>query len=361
MERVLSLKVNDLVSKGYDIHIITTDQAGRPRFFELDERIQVYDLDINHEENNGGALWRKLLNFPIKRYQHRKRLIRLLHQLKADIVVSMFGEEAFFLPSINDGSVKVLEYHFSKLKRLQYNRTGLWSLVDRWRTKKDAEAVQAFDRFVVLTEEDRDLWGRLPNMCVIPNPLPFESEARADMYAKRIIAAGRYDFQKNFEALIDIWSRIASDYPDWTLHIYGDGSLREELQRKVDALGLGQNLTLERPTKQIAQEYLSSSIYAMTSRYEGLPMVLLEAQAVGLPIISYACKCGPRDIITDAVDGFLIEEGDAAAFTAKLRLMMTDQELRQRMSLAAHSASARYRLPDIMQQWQTLFEEVLAR
>lgn len=360
MERVLSLKVNDLVAKDYDIHIVTTDQAGRPLFFELDKRVKVYDLGINHEENNGGPLWKKLRDFPIKRYKHRKRLRRLLCQLKADIVVSMFGEEVFFLPSIQDGSIKVLEYHFSRLKRLQYNRTGLWALVDRWRTKKDGDAVMAFDRFVVLTEEDRELWRKLPNMCVIPNPLPFESLELADVSIKRVIAAGRYDYQKNFEALIDIWSRVAPDFPDWRLDIYGDGGLREALQERVDRLGLRHSLTLQRPTKQIAQEYLSSSVYAMTSRYEGLPMVLLEAQSVGLPIISYTCKCGPRDIITDSVDGFLVEEGDADMFASKLRLLMSDVALRTRMSNAGHKASARYRLSDIMGQWEQLFEEVLA-
>lgn len=359
MERVLTLKANYLVNQGYDIHIITTDQSDRPNFFELDNRIQTHDLGINHEENNGGPLWKKLKDFPIKRYKHRKRLSQLLGELKADIVISMFGEEAFFVTKIGDGSIKVLEYHFSKLKRLQYNRTGLWAWVDRWRTRQDEQVVQSFHRFVVLTEEDRELWGKLPNMCVIPNPLPFESNECANISIKRIIAAGRYDYQKNFEALIDIWSRISSDYPDWCLDIYGDGLLRPQLQEQIDKLHLRDSLVLRKPTKDIAREYLSSSIYAMTSRYEGLPMVLLEAQSVGLPIISYACKCGPRDIITNGVDGFLIDEGDIDTFVSQLRLMMEQEELRKEMSVSAHRASKRYHLPTIMSKWKNLFEELL--
>lgn len=354
MERVLSYKANYLAELGHEIHIITSDQMDRPLFFPLDSRIQLHDLGINHEENNNTTLWRKLSQGIGKELRHRRRLRALLMRLKANVVISMFGLEANFLPSIPDGSRKILEFHFSKLKRLQYGRTGLWRLIDLWRTKLDERTVVRYDDFVVLTHEDRDLWGDLPNIHVIPNPLPFESETVSSLEHKRVIAAGRYNYQKNFAALIDIWAMVASELPDWHLDIYGDGEEREPLQRQIDRLGLGERITLRHPTKDMPKAYLESSIYVMTSHYEGLPMVLLEAQTMGLPIISYACQCGPRDIIEDGQTGYLIPMGDQKAFADALLRLAHDPETRSRMGRAAKEASLRYRVEPIMQAWQQL-------
>lgn len=349
MERVLSCKANYLVSLGHEVHIITSDQMGRSVFFPLDPRIQLHDLGINHEVTNG-SLWRKILQFPLKRWRHEKALRALLFKLRADVVISMFGLESSFLPRIEDGSRKILEYHFSKLKRLQYNRKGLWRKLDLWYTKQDEQIVLLYDDFVVLTEEDRQLWGDLPNIHVIPNPLPFESDEVSICEAKRIIAAGRYNYQKNFEELIEIWAQIAPQHPDWRLDIYGDGEERTNLQRQIDQ-GTVPNICLQRPTKDMPHVYLQSSLYVMTSHYEGLPMVLLEAQTMGLPIVSYACQCGPRDIITHGEDGYIIEPHDRDSFCQALLRLMKDEELRKRMGVKAKVASKRYTLESVMAQW----------
>ncbi len=356
MERVLSLKANYLADQGYDVSIITSDQMGRAIFFPLDKGIKCYDLGVNHEKSNGNSI-NKLLGYPFRHFKHKQRLSKLLKELKADIVISMFGNEASFLPSIKDGSRKVLEYHFSKLKRLQYGRAGIWRKIDEWRTKQDERIVKQFNDFVVLTEEDKELWGKLSNIHVIPNPLSFDSQKVAPLNHKRIIAAGRLDFQKNFEALIRIWTKIAPNFPDWRLDIYGNGQDRDKLQAQIDSLGLAKSLTLKQPTQTIQEEYLKSSIYVMTSRYEGLPMVLLEAQTMGLPIVSYACKCGPRDIITNGENGFLIEPYDEDLFVEKLSQLMQDESLRLQMGAKAKERSKHYQLEEIMPQWIELFNQ----
>ena len=171
-----------------------------------------------------------------------------------------------------------------------------------------------------------------------------------------MIAAGRYDFQKNFELLLRLWSRVAPEFPDWHLDIFGDGKLRGELTALVKELGLSGTVTLERPTHQMQEVYRTSSVYVMTSRYEGLPMVLLEAQQMGLPIVSFACPCGPRDVITDGVDGFLVEVGDEERFLSSLKKLMADGAMRRRMGEAARRASDRYQVDVVMQQWQELFQ-----
>lgn len=360
MERVLSAKANYLAERGYEVHIVTTEQRGQAVYFPLNEQIRLHHLEINYELYNG-SLWGKISSFLFLQRKHRKALSALLGELKADITVSMFGNDEGILPTLRDGSKKVLEYHFSKLKRLQYGRRGLWRMIDEWRTRQDERVVRLYDRFVVLTQEDQELWGDLPNISVIPNPLPFDSAETATLRHHRIIAAGRYDYQKNFEELIDIWAELAPRYPSWRLDIYGDGAERPALEAKVRTLGLSNSLALRPATRDIATEYLQSSVYAMTSRYEGLPMVLIEAQTMGLPIVSYACQCGPRDIITDGVDGYLVAMGDRKTFAERLERLIQSEAERIALGEAARVASRRYQIEEIMPRWETLFTELVSR
>jgi len=359
MERVLTRKVNYLVGQGHELIIVTTDQKGAKPFFPLEGSVKQYDLGINYDENNGQGILAKLTAYPKKKRLHRQRLRELLEQLQADVVISMFGDDATLLPQMKDGSRKVLEYHFSKLKRLQYGRTGLWRLVDILRTKLDERTVKPYDSFVVLTQEDAGYWGGLPNIRVIPNPLPFVSDETSPCTSHKVIAVGRYDFQKNFAKLLDLWACIAPAYPDWTLEIYGDGALRPELEQQVNRLGLSSSVTLAKPTHQMKEVYQSASIYAMTSRYEGLPMVLIEAQHMGLPIVSFACPCGPKDVLHPDEDGYLISQGDDEGFLAALRQLMDSEAERVRMGTNARKASARYEVDAVMGQWLDLFSSLV--
>lgn len=361
MERVLTNKANWLVSHGYEVVIVTTDQEGDKPFFPLDERIECYDLAIEYEENNGKSFLNKLIHYPIKQYRHRKRLAALLKQVKPDITISMFCNDVSFLPKIKDGSKKVLEIHFSKFKRLQYGRKGLWRMADRYRNKQEEKQVRQFDRFVVLTEEDKSYWGDIPNIEVIPNARTYNPTTTAILNTKRIIAVGRYTYQKGFERLVEAWNLICRQYPDWHLDIIGDGEDRLQLQKLIEHYNIGAHITLCPPTKDMDTVYRSASLVAMSSRYEGLPMILLEAQAYGLPIVSFACKCGPADVVTNGVDGFLVSEGDIEALANKLTTVIKDDALRQQMGQAARNNSKRYEEEVIMKKWETLFHRLTVK
>lgn len=359
MERVLSNKANWLATHGHDVHIVTTDQHGEKPFFALDPRIACHDLAIGYELDNGRSLVNKIVKFPIRQRLHRRRLGRLLKELKADVVVSMCCNEAPLLPAINDGSKKVLEVHFSRFKRLQYGRKGLWGLADRIMHRRDKKVARKYDRFVVLTDEDRELWGTdMTNICVIPNAYSFRAAQPAGCESRKVLAVGRFTFQKGFERLIDAWPMLAGRFPDWQLRIIGGGELKHSYQARIDALGLHDSVTLIDSTPDIAREYLGSSILAMTSRYEGLPMALLEAQASGLPIVSFACKCGPRDIIDNGVSGFLVKEGDIVDFATRLGSLMADESLRKKFGLAAYANSVKYSPEAVMARWTTLFNQL---
>ena len=359
MERVLANKANFLAECGHEVLIITTDQLGREPFFALSPQVRTFNLDINYEENNNKGFIIKVLQYPFKQWKHKKRLTDLLLDLQADIVISMFCNDVSFIANIPDGSKKILEIHFSKFKRLQYGRKGVWRLTDWLRSKTDEKTVRKFDKFVVLTHEDKGYWGDLPNMEVIGNAKNKWGDHTASLDNKQVIAVGRYDYQKGFDRLIEAWRLVYSRFPDWKLKIVGDGGLRDQWQRLIDKHHLGEVIELKKSVSDMLPEYLDASILAMSSRYEGLPMVLIEAMSVGLPAVVFDCKCGPKDIISDGEDGFLAPEGDIKALAERIIQLIEDPILCKKMGQAAKRTSVRFSEDVIMAKWTTLFDNLV--
>ncbi|WP_312136450.1 glycosyltransferase family 4 protein [Sphingobacterium sp.] len=359
MERVLANKVNYLVDRGYDVSIITTDQKGRPAYFNLDSRILHIDLAVNYTDTLEANIISKSLIFSKKKRLHKQLLAEQLMKLKPDITISMFDYEASFLTDIKDGSAKVLEIHFSRFKRIQYGRKGVLGLIDRYLSRRDKQIAKKYKRFVVLTHEDKGYWGKMSNIEVIPNANSFEPNDISNLSSKRVIAVGRLNYQKRFEDLIALWRTVHLEAPDWKLEIFGNGPQKRELQALIDTYGLSNSAILREPVKDIMNEYLTSSMVAMTSRYEGLPMALLEGQVCGLPMVSYCCKCGPKDIIIDGKNGFLIDEGDLANFSSKIVQLIKDVALRKEMGLHSSQLSKRFSEEEVMRKWISLFNSVV--
>lgn len=359
MERVLANKANYFADQGHEVFIITTDQDGRSPYFHLNPSIQHIDLKVNYFTIQNFGILSKISAYARLQRKHHNLLRNTLHELKADIVISMFDHEVSFLWKIKDGAKKILEIHFSKFKRLQYSRNGIWKLIDQYRSWKDEGTVKKYDKFVVLTHEDKAYWGNLPNILVIPNANSFEPTSSANLYNKKVLAVGRYDYQKKFEDLIEAWKLLDGKNFDWMLNIYGHGELKETYEKLIRAYGLQNQVQLCAPTNNIESVYMDHAIIAMSSRYEGLPMALLEAQACGLPLVSYACKCGPRDIIVDAENGFLIPEGDIKSLSDRLNELMNSEDLRFRMGSASKQLAKRFSKSVVMNQWNELFGELI--
>lgn len=359
MERVLLNKVKWLSEAGHEVVVVTTDQQLRPPFYIFPESVRMIDLDINYSLDNDKPLFKRIPSYLHKRRLHRRRLTELLMREHADITVSLYPSESSFIPNIKDGSKKVLELHFNRFFRIQYGRKGLIGLIDRYRSRQDEKLARKFDSFVVLTEEDMNYWRNLPNMSAIPNaalPMPLKS----DCAAKRVIAVGRLDFQKGFDRLIDIWELVKKDKVSegWSLDIFGQGEWCEKLNAMIEKKGLTDSAKINAPTGNIAREYAGSSILAMTSNYEGFPMVMIEAMSAGLPVVTFDYKCGPRDIITPDTDGIIIKEGDLESFADAILLLMSDNERRQQMGRAATTVVNRYSEERVMNQWISLFERL---
>lgn len=362
MERVLVNKVTWLVRElGWEILVVTTDQKGRPTFYPFPKEVRMIDLGINYSDDNDFSPCRKIAGYLRRRRRHRRALTNLLLRERADVVVSLFPSESSFIPSIQDGSKKVLELHYCKFFRFQYGRKGILGLIDRWRTRKDDFLVRRFDKFVVLTHEDRNYWGRLPNIEVIPNAAKNMSGHFSDVSAYRVIAVGRLDYQKGFDRLIQAWSLVQADgrFADWQLDIFGQGEWKDMLQQMIYEEGLQANVHINPPTKDIASEYVRSSLLVMSSHYEGFPMVMIEAMACGLPVVSFDYKCGPRDIIRHGENGLLVKDGDIRGLAEAMMMVMGDDAYRKRLSGAALNVVSTYSEEAVMGQWTRLFASLV--
>lgn len=364
MERVLYNKVKYLSEQmHWDVTVVTTDQHNRPSFYPFPESVRMIDLGINYSEDNVKGAFGKICGYLKKRRRHRKLLEELLIKEKADIVVSLYPSESSFIPDIKDGSKKVLEIHYCKFFRLQYGRKGLLGAIDRWRTWQDERIVRRFDKFVVLTNEDRGYWGKLPNICVIPNAAMFVADRYSDVSNKRVIAVGRLDYQKGFDRLIQAWEIVykSGKYNDWRLDIFGQGEWKEMLQGIIDESGLNSSAFINKPTKNIGKEYAESAMLVMSSNYEGFPMVMIEAMACGLPVVAFDFKCGPKDIISDGENGLIIRNGDIEALAEGMMRLMEDTENRKRMSLNARKIVDTYSEKAVMDKWIGLFNNLTAK
>ncbi len=358
MERVLLNKVSYLVSHcNWEILIVTTDQKGLPPFYPFPKEIQMTDLGINYADDNTKNVGLKIAGYLRRKRLHKKRLTALLQKEKADIVVSLYPSESSFLPDIKDGSKKVLELHFCKFFRLQYGRKGLLGRIDQWRTRQDESIVRKFDRFVVLTHEDQGYWGQLPNIEVIPNAAMNLGHDYSDMTSRRIIAVGRLDYQKGFDRLIKAWEIVQKDdkYDNWTLDIFGQGEWKEALQNMIDEKNLQARTHINPPTKDIGTEYVKSSLLVMSSNYEGFPMVMIEAMACGLLVVSFDFKCGPRDIIRHGENGLLVPNGDIQGLAEAMMKVMGDENYRKRLSQNARRVVDTYSEEAVMDKWIRLF------
>ncbi len=367
MERVLAEKVNYLVNTGkYDITIVTTDQKDRPVYFPLDERVKLVDFGLDFEGHFAAGLVKKTWLHYKKLSLYKKKLQEFLVACKADICISLCGKEIDFLTSLKDGSRKMAELHFSmnnrKLFILARHQGFLWRCLGDFRTWQLKRATRGLSRLVVLTNQDAADWRKThENVVVITNPVPFDCDEEPDLNAKRVIAVGKLDEQKGFDYLLQAWKLVHAKHTGWRLDIFGQGPWKEKLDAFISENALGNSAFLCGTTMDVKSEYLKSTFYVMSSRYEGLPMVLIEAMVCGLPLVSFDCECGPREVIKEGENGFLVPMGDVEQLADAMCRLIEDKELRERMSAKGKECASRYSLESIMPQWVGLFDELVEK
>ena len=360
VERVLTLKANYFAEHfGYNITIILTEGKDKPLFYPLSDKIKVINLNIGFEELWTCSFAKKVLVYLKKQRQFKKALAKELMRIHPDVTVSLLRREINFLNDIKDGSRKIGELHVNRANYRNFETNDsnfIKNLFAKFWMYSLVSKLKHLDQFIVLTEEDKKAWAELPNICVISDPLSFCPTQRSSLSIKRVIAVGRYVYQKGFDQLLQAWATIERQYPEWQLVVFGDGN-RTPYEQQMKELGIDDNRChLYGPTTDIQQEYVNSSLFAFSSRFEGFGMVLVEAMACGLPVVSFDCPCGPKDIVRDSEDGILVENGNIKLFASSLSKLMSDEALRQSMSKAALKNVQRFSMEQIAEQWRNIFE-----
>ena len=358
MSDVMTRKVNWLArNTEAELYVVLTERPDLPLFYPLDELVNVINFNLNFDRLDTLPLWRKLLLYGNLQRQYRERLSHYLMNVQADVVVSALRRDINFLCDIPDGSRKVGELHFARSSYRSFHKAFLPECINKWITKcwqrKLIAQLNRLQHFVVLSHEDAAAWPELKNLVVIPNSIHSFPQTTASMDTFRVVAAGRYTHQKGFDLLLQAWAEIEEKHPQWHLDIYGSGDATP-YRNLIQTLGL-HHVICHDQTPNLQSEMLASSVFAFSSRYEGFGLVLAEAMACGLAVVSFACPCGPRDIINDGNDGLLVPPEDIKAFASALDKLMGDEALRVRLSQAARVSSQRFSEENIMQQWKKLF------
>lgn len=339
MERVLSVVANTLCSK-VEVSILTLYQNGRSFFFPVDNTIKRYDLEIEDISN------KRLL---------KQRLQNFLCQNAFDIVISLGGIDMYYLPSMSKGSKKIVWFHFS-FGFFLTGKKGIYRIKAYLQHLRQIYCARRYDRIVAISRTDCQCWEKWAgNTVLIPNPITIHPEFISNLLSLSAISVGRLDVQKGYNYLIKVWEIVNRKHPEWKLNIYGEGYQRENLQRMIDSLQLNQVVTLCGASNDIVSRYNESSLFVLTSITECFSLVLLEASACGLPLVAYDCPSGPRDIITDGKNGFLIKQvGDVKTFANRVVQLIEDEQLRRTFGHEAKLMSKRFLPENISCMWYRL-------
>lgn len=365
IERAVAVKANYFADVlGYDVTIIVTEGDGANSFFKLSDKVKVINLGLHFEDLWHISFIKKVRLYLQKQRKYKKLLNAELNKIRPDITISTLRREINFIKSIGDGSCKIGEIHLSRenYRGIDYRISNVVVLLfSRWWKRKLIVQLKSLDRVVVLTDYAVSEWSELKNMKMIPDPLSFNSKKCGALNYKRVIAVGRYSYEKGYDLLLKIWSIVEKKFHDWELDIYamGDSSPYVKL---IDELTIDKKrCRLNSSLVDVEAEYLKSSILVQPSRTEGFGLVIVEAMACGLPVVSFDCENGPRSIITDGEDGFLVPPFDIEMFANSLMRLMKDDKLRTSMGVKGKQKSLQYSIDVVGQQWKQLFDELMQK
>lgn len=365
MERVLTQKVNWLAAHtDYTITIVTTEPTPTGMsdiYFPLDKRVKVVALNVDFNADYHKCLFPKWLGHTRRMRLYRQKLTDYILREKIDLCISLCGKEIAFLNQLPCRTIA--ESHFAKEQRTQLlmaNHSGwFWALLGRVRTWQLVQSVKPLERLVVLTDADKTDWQRsgCTNVMCIPNPCSLfcQKVSIKSAKSKTILAVGRLHEQKGFDLLLQAWKPIEKTYSDWSLRIVGEGPKRAELEAQIESQSL-KRVVLAGATNNVLDEYEAASIFVLSSRYEGLPLALIEAMWSGLPCIAFDCPHGPAELLADD-RGWLVPNGDIAELTAQIAYALSHPEEALKCAQKAQIfAQTTYSEAAIMPQWVQLIE-----
>jgi glycosyltransferase involved in cell wall biosynthesis len=373
--RTVMNQANSLVAAGWDVELVSAVRRRDDIQFPLDPRVTVSTvLDLRESAHTPPS-------GPVGRWRDRRRG-RQLEKPPRYVPAGEFGHKYFnryledrliaYLRSLTDG-ILVTTRPALNLLAAEHATGGVVRVAQEHMNhgthKRDVqqrirEAYPRFDAVAVLTERDREEYDELlPGTRVvrIPNAVHSLDQVPASPGSKIAVAAGRLFPQKGFDLLIPAWAKLAGTFPDWQLRIYGSGEQKAELRALIEEHHLYNHVFLMGHTDRLDDELAKASFYVLSSRFEGLPMVMIEAMSHALPVVGFDCPTGPSDVLTHGLDGLLVAPEDPDALADAMAKLMKDETLRADMGVAAVLTAASYGPDAVHPRWEALFTELGGR
>jgi glycosyltransferase involved in cell wall biosynthesis len=354
-----------LASQGFEVEILSVGRGrDKPFFGDFPPGVEVVVLDDKRKSHEPSRL------HPLHRWMRQQSSLLMHREDRADrgfnlwvdwkLVRSLRGRSGFLIgtrPGLNilaaelapPGMVLIGQEHMN----LREHPKALQRAAKR--------SYPRLDVLSVLTERDRERYSRhleerIP-VVRIPNTVRDMGGVQADLSSKVVLAAGRLTRQKGYDRLVRAWAPVAEKHPDWHLRICGDGPMQPKLERIIANRALEGSVTLAGPSKDLGAEMANASIFVLSSRWEGLPLVLLEAMSTGMAVVSFDCPTGPADVVDDHVNGLLIRPRKIDMLTAGLNEMIEDETLRRTCAEGAVRTAAGYRMDVVGPQWEALLRD----
>lgn len=341
-ERVASIIINELAKRNYNVHVLGLYGDPGKVFFPFETNVQVTSLHIDDMKGVSKILYS----------QHRIRQFINRNQIDTFVTVESIMA-TYSVPSLAFTGIRhVVWEHFNFKVNL-----GIAA-----RSFARQLALCFADRIVTLTARDvqfwkQGAWYRNAELVHIPNPMFLEEQKLNENPSRTVISVGRLTFQKGFDLLVDAWAGVPAGLrKEWKLLIIGDGEDKPLLEKKIAELGLEDSVELIGATKAVFAYFEKASVYCLSSRFEGLPMVLLEALAFHLPIVAFDCDTGPEELIEHGENGILVEAGNVNKLSESLTALMQDDSLRDRMRKYKSQKLRTLELGGIVEQWSRVLK-----
>lgn len=346
--KTILLKANFLADKlNHSVYLLCDEQyKNTPLFFEKNDRVHIHYISM-------------------KSKMFKKTLENYLCSQSFDITIGIALSDSVFndLYKINDGSKKIMEFRTSYkyvygFSNWRYDLKNWFK--DKKRFLKFIHTARKYDAFVCLSEGDKKFFKKYINRVFsIGNPIDVIALPNPKYESKKVIAVGRLEPVKQFSRLIDMWVKIANDFPDWQLNIYGEGPLKEELERKIYRLNMEKTIFLKGKNPDILQQMLNHSILVLTSQYEGFGNVLLEASMCKIPIVTFNSGFGIKEILSKSNGGYLIPLNNEKIFVQQLSKLMKSKDKRSEMGKKGENVLQYYNIEKVMKQWDSLFHKLI--
>lgn len=331
-ERVLAITASNL-SDNYDVTVVTPYDADS--FYKFSDNVKIENLGFLE---NSSKMKRQLQYFQI--------IASLRKRLKKD------DYDYFIASTSNAVTFTSLATPFGNKKLVAWMHNSYFAPLPWFLKLYDRHTLRKFKVISTNSMDVAEYKKHTKEVVYIPNALMLNSKEKSDLTNKRIIAIGRMEKGKALHLLINICAKAFNEIPDWTLDIFGqDQGEKENLLKQIENLGMKDRIIIHQPTNNITKEYVNSSIFAMTSRMEAFCLAILEACECGVPCISYNVPSGPRDLIEDGYNGYLISDLDEKTYVEKLTSLMNSYEKRKQMGNNAVLFAKKFEAQNINKYW----------